>query len=121
MAKQSKRYKDGEVPDAGPKQERADRRPFLKVSDIPSSGATVTFNGKSRVVAGKKFGDQWMCDVRIGSKEYTWGIRIGGSVHQSLQEITGRKLKAGLKVNVEVREFENSAGEEIKFIAIVED
>lgn len=115
------RYASGAIPDAGPaSQDRGDRRAFLRVGDIPAGGAMVTFNGESRVVKGS-FGDQLMCGVRIGNKEYDWGIRLGGSVHRALQALAGKRIKPGLKLSVEPREFENDKGELIKFIAVVED
>lgn len=115
------RYASGAIPDAGPASaDRGDRRAFLRVGDIPASGAVVVFNGESRVVKGS-FGDQLMCGVRIGGREYDWGIRLGGSVHRALQAVAGKRIKPGLRMNVEPREFENDKGELIKFIAVVED
>lgn len=112
-------YSSGSIPDAG-SAPQGDRRAFLRVSDVPAGGAVVTFNGKSRVDRGS-YGDQLVCEVRMGSKEYNWGMKIGGAAHRALQGASGRKIKPGLKLNVEPREFENDRGELIKFIAISED
>jgi len=113
-------YASGAVPDAGESTSNAERRSFLRVGDVPAGGTVVTFNGESRVTKST-FGDQWVCGVRMGGREYDWGIRMGGSVHRAIQKMTGKRIKPGLKVSVEPREFENDKGELIKFIAVVED
>jgi hypothetical protein len=68
------------------------RRPFLKAKDIAAKGSLVKILDFREAPKAMEYSD-FLCDVSIGKKEFTWGLRSKSVTLNQLIEKLGKRTE----------------------------
>lgn len=86
--------KSGGIPTPNANTENSEFNAFLKADDIGKVGseAKLVLTGETRVVDGN-FGEQIVCEVKLGRETFDWGITVDSVNHRMLFDRFGNNPK----------------------------
>lgn len=68
------------------------QRPFLKTKDLPAKGATVKVIDMREAPAAMEYSD-FLCDISLGKKEFTIGLKTESVLLDQLIDTLGAKTE----------------------------
>lgn len=68
------------------------RRPFLKAKDIPSKGCSARIIDFREAPKAMEYSD-FLADIAIGKKEFTWGLRAKSVTLNMLIDALGKRTE----------------------------